>query len=279
MPAVQTLKIKKLGIIAGCGLLPLQLADACKAQGIEPFLIGFNGQSDIASHLHFQTSLGRAGAVVRRLKQEDIQHIVMIGALRRPKAFELWPDFWTLKFFAKIGFKVLGDNGLLTAIRRELEREGIHLHGVHQFMPELLSPIGCVTGQAPCEELRETIALGIRESQKIGIKDIGQSVIVQGGEVLGTETGRGTNALIKRCAALITGGEQAILVKTCKPQQDKDLDMPTIGPGTIRACHEAGIAGIIVEAGSSLLVEREKLVELAQSYKIFVCGVRIEDYL
>lgn len=279
MPAVQTLAIKKLGIIAGCGILPLQLADMCKEQGIEPFLIGFEGQTDIAPHLHLKTSLGRAGLVVRTLKAQGIKDIVMIGAMRRPKAFQLWPDLFALKFFAKIGFRVLGDNGLLSAIRRELEHEGFCVHGVHRFMPQLLSPQGSVTKSVPDEGLRQSISLGIRESQNIGTKDIGQSVIVQGERILGTENDRGTNALIKRCARLIDGAVPAILVKTCKPQQDRDLDMPTIGPATVQACHEAGIAGIIVQAEASLLVEREKLVELADAYKIFVCGVRIEDYL
>lgn len=284
MSAPQTISapvgITQLAIMAGSGSLPLQLAEACDAQGIKPFLVGYRGQSDpgiIEVYPHLWSRLGQAGSVIQALKKQGIRDIVMIGAMKRPAFYQLWPDVRTFLFFAKIGFRALGDNGLLSAVRQELEGEGFHLHGVHRFLPELLAPEACLTEARPQANDRETIALGVRESQRIGALDIGQSVIVQGGRVLGVEDKKGTNALIRRSP--VSGDMPAFLVKTCKPQQDKDLDLPTIGPSTIEHCAQAGIKGIIVEAGASLVTERQKLVELANRYGIFVCGVNVRDYL
>jgi hypothetical protein len=281
MPAPQTINVpSKLAIVSGGGTLPVQLAERCRGQGIEPFLIGFAGQTDraaITAYPHIWTSLGRAGSVMKALKARGIQDIVMIGAMKRPQIWQLWPDWKTLTFFAKIGFRALGDAGFLSILRAELESEGFRLHGVHRFLPELLAPQGCLTKTAPAPEDRDSIALGIRESQRIGALDIGQSVVVQGARILGVEDNKGTNALIRRCPAA-TGGAPAFLVKTCKPQQDRDLDLPTIGASTVENCHRAGIKGIVVQAGATLLTEREKLVELADKYQIFVLSVDIKDY-
>lgn len=281
MPACTPLGIRNIAIVAGAESVPFRLAETCKAQGIEPFIIGFEGQTDteaIRDWPHIWTRLGKSGSIIKTLKERGIQDIVLIGALRRPRFWELWPDMRTLRFFLRIGFRALGDDGLLSAIRSELEDEGFRLHGVHAFLPELLAPEGCLTRTQPDAREKSSIALGLKESQRIGALDIGQSVIVQGGRVLGLEDRHGTNALIRRSAV---SGESlpAILVKTCKPQQDRDIDLPTIGPATVEHCVRSGIKGIVVEAGASLVTDREKLVELADAHGIFVCGVRLEDYL
>lgn len=270
------MKTGRLAIIAGAGALPFQLAQSCKMQGIDPFIVGFEGQTE-AVGVDVWTRLGKAGSVMKTIKQQGIDDIVMIGAMRRPRFWELWPDARTFRFFLRLGFRALGDDGLLSAIRHELESEGFHLHGVHRFMPELLAPDGCLTKISPADADRAAIALGVQESQRIGALDIGQSVIVQGERILGAEDKKGTNALIRRCP--VSGDEPAFLVKTCKPQQDRDLDLPTIGPSTVENCIHAGIKGIIVEAGASLITGRQKLVELADEYGVFICGINVRDYL
>lgn len=275
MPALPPLK--KIAIIAGAGALPFQLAQSCKAQGIEPFLIGFEGQSDLAAmkaYPHLWTRLGKAGLVLKTLKTQGISDIVMIGAMKRPALVQLWPDWRTFVFYLRVGFRALGDDGFLKALRQEFESNGVRVHGVHRFMPELLAPEGVLTQVKPGQGDEVTIALGIRESQRIGMLDRGQSVIVREGKVLGLEGGNGTKGLIEA-----KGQPGAILVKTCKPQQDRDLDLPTIGPATARQCAEAGIKGIVVEAGATLITEREKLVEAADIAGIFVYAIHVRDYL
>lgn len=275
MPARQT--IKKLGIMAGGGLLPFTLAESCKAQGIEPFIVGFEGQTDRASTQHWPhlwTRLGKAGLVLETLKRNGISDIVMIGAMTRPALIQLWPDLRTVLFYLKVGLRALGDDGFLKALKQEFEGAGVRVHGVHRFMPELLAPEGTLTKTKPGQGDEATIALGIRESQRIGAADIGQSVIVLGDDVLGLEGKGGTRALIQS-----SGAPGSILVKTCKPQQDRDLDLPTIGPSTVQQCAAAGMAGIVVEAGASILAEREKLVDAADAAGIFVYGAQVKDYV
>lgn len=271
MPALPP--IKKLGIIAGGGSLPFQLAEACKAQGIDPFIIGFEGQTERAP-VQLWTRLGKAGLVLQTLKTQGIHDIVMIGAMKRPALIQLWPDLRTVRFYLKVGFRALGDDGFLKALRHEFESEGLHVHGVHRFMPELLAPEGLLTETKPGEGDEAAIRLGIRESQRIGALDIGQSIIVLGDKILGVEGKRGTKALIQEY-----GGFGSILVKTCKPQQDRDLDLPTIGPATVAQCAAAGMAGIVIEAGASIVAERDKLVDAADAAGIFVYGARVKDYL
>lgn len=258
----------------------MQLAARVKSQGVEPLIVAVKGQTDkdfVSDYPHVWVRIGAAGAMIKALKKNDVKDIVMIGAMKRPRFWELWPDFRAFLFYTRIGFRALGDNGLLSAVRKELEHEGFHLHGIHKFLPELLTAEGCLTAVRPSVEDTETIRLGLRESQRIGMADIGQAVIVEGDQVLGLEDKKGTNALIRRVQP--SGHETAILVKTCKPQQDRDLDLPTIGPATVENCMRAGVKGIIIEAGAGLVSEREKLVELANRYGIFVCAVNIRDYL
>lgn len=263
-------KIKKLGIFAGGGALPRLLIRYCENQGIEPYVIGFDGQTDaetFESVEYIQTRIAASGSILKWMKQQNIHDAVFIGAIKRPLLRSMIPDWPTLWFFLTKGVWARGDNALLKSGRDALEIRGIKLHGIHEFLPGLLAPEGVITRKTT-EQFDTDISLGVFESQTLGAKDIGQAVLVKNGKIIGRENSKGTNALIREF-----GEEGAILVKTCKPQQDKDLDLPTIGLGTVQVCADKKMAGIVVHAGNSLFLDQEAAIRLANQNDMFISGV------
>lgn len=267
----------KLGIVAGGGALPRRLLEYCEEQGTRPFLIGFEGQTDPAlleGHDHILSRLGAAGEIVKTLKERGIADLVLVGSIRRPHLKELRPDLYTASFFARIGIGLLGDDSLLKAIRTLLEKEGFRLHGIQEIMEKLLMPEGLLGKVKPNRAQYSDMVEGFRISRVIGDLDIGQSAIIQDGVVLGVEGVEGTDELIRRCAEYRRTKTGGILVKTCKPNQDRKLDMPTIGPDTVRVCAALGYEGIAVEAGAALVVDMQDLVREADEAGLFVIGIK-----
>lgn len=271
--------IKKLGVIAGSGALPHKLINACQALCIEVFIIGFHGQtSDLLfqGHDHILVKLGQAGKVLDALRARQIQDLVLIGSIKRPSFIDLKPDLKAAKFFARFGYKALGDSGLLSALRVFLEEEGMRVHGVHKFCPDLLVKEGNYSTVVPTDDQFDDIKIGVNAALDLGAKDIGQACIVRDGEVVEREDASGTDAMLKRY--MKHHGSSGVLVKLCKPQQDEDLDLPTIGPKTIENAAKAGVSGIVMHAGKSLMVDEEHVVQLANDHKIFVIGVDPKEY-
>ena len=181
-----------------------------------------------------------------------------------------------MQIISQIGLSVLGDDGLLKAIRKTLEKEGFIVRALQDFCDKLLMPLGILGDYAPEKSNQPDISLGVRVSQDIGAKDIGQSVIVQDGKVIGVEDIDGTDALIKKCSSLLKPEfGDGLLVKTCKPQQDMALDLPTIGVDTIQNAYNAGLKGVVLHAGHTLLIDPKNIAEYANKYKMFVIGIDI----
>lgn len=268
--------IKTLGIVAGGGALPHILAQACDARGIHPFIVGIEGQVEpetLEGRDHVIFRLGLAGKMIEALKANGAMDLVLIGSVKRPSISSLRPDLKTAGFFAKLGLKALGDNDMLKAVRQELEKDGFQIHGVHEFVAELLAPEGIIGKHRPSRQDEIDIERGLSVSQALGRLDVGQSVIVQNGIVLGLEAAEGTDRLIARCKDYKKKEKGGVLVKSCKPQQDQALDLPTIGPETVQACADAGLSGIAVHAHHSLIADLEQVKNLADEHKLFVIGV------
>lgn len=264
--------VHKLGIIAGSGRLPELLLESCARRNIEPFIIAIKGQTDPALYAgrdHLPVRLGAAGAMVAGLRARGIRDLVMIGAIRRPGLLDLRPDFYAARFLTKVSFSALGDDGLLRAIRGQLEKDGFCLHGVQDFIDDIVMPEGLIGGPPPGEGALRDIRIGLEASKALGERDKGQSVLVLDGVVIGEEGPAGTNALIAG-----QGRRGAVLVKSCKPQQDRDIDLPTIGPDTLNVAMRAGLAGIALEAGAGFLVDRDEVAAQAAAHGIFVVGIR-----
>lgn len=278
MPAPQEINITRLGIIAGGGSLPQQLVVSCKAQGIDVFLVCFDGYTSTdlpKENPHIWTRLGAVGKIINYFKGHNVHDVVMIGHIKRPSLTDVSPDLKGLQILSRIGFKALGDNSLLSLLKNELETEGLRVRAVQDFCDNLLVGEGPIGSLGYESDEQETIDLGLRASQALGALDIGQSVVVQNGVVVAVEAKEGTDALIKRCSELLDGRRGGILVKTCKPQQDKSLDLPTIGLDTIRNAHNVGLCGIILHAHNVIIPDIKTVAEYADRYKIFVVGVKL----
>lgn len=274
---------RKLGIVAGGGTLPKKLIDYCIRNEIPYFVLAITGnalESDFTSDIpHLFIRIGQAGTGFKRFKDECVQDIVMIGTIRRPTLADLVPDLRTAAFFSKIGLKSLGDDGILRALIKEIEAEKMKVIGIHEIMPELLLPLGILTSKKPDKQAIADIKRGIEAALKLGELDIGQSVIVQQGLVLGVEGIEGTDELIKRCGTYKRKGDGPVLVKLRKTTQDMRVDLPTIGVKTIENAHQSGLKGLAVHAENALIADKENVIKLADKYKMFLIGINPAEYL
>lgn len=267
----------KLGIIAGGGEFPGLAIAACRSQERPFHVLALSGQADpavIGDAPADWIRLGEAGSGFKKLREAGVTELVMIGPVRRPTLKELAPDLRTTKFFAKVGLKALGDDGLLRAVAREIEGEGFRVIGIDEVLADCLAPEGLFGAVAPDAQAEADILRGWEVAKGIGALDVGQAVIIQQGIVLGVEAIEGTDRLISRCAELRRDGPGGVLVKVKKPGQDRRLDLPTIGLGTVRAAIAAGLRGIAVEAGGTLVLDRSALTAAADAGALFVLGRR-----
>jgi len=266
----------KLCIVAGGGRLPELLIDACLDAGREFFVLALKGQADpriVERVPHEWIRMGAAAHGFAILKEQGIKELVMAGRVRRPSLLDLRPDLRVIKFFAKLGRKGVGDDGLLRAVIDELEGEGYRVIGAHDVLPKLRAAEGQLGGIAPDDQAQHDISRGIKVLSALSDVDIGQAVVVQQGIVLGVEAVEGTDALIERCKSLKRDGQGGVLVKFSKLGQETRVDMPTIGPETIRRVAEAGLRGVAVGAGSTIILDVDELVRVADDAGIFVIGV------
>ena len=271
----------KLGIIAGGGTAPRQLISACERHHREFFIIALEGQADAPlteSLPHAWLSLGAGEKLRKVVAEQGIVEIVMVGRVRRPSLTELKPDWLALKVLTKIGINMLGDDALLRGVGKAIEEEtGAKLIGAHEVFADLLTPMGQLGKIAADDVAAKDIARGLDVAALLGRADVGQSVVVQQGIVLGVEAIEGTDALIARAGGLQREGARGVLVKIAKPQQDNRFDLPTIGPDTVAAVAKAGLRGVAVHAGRSLFLERERAIAAADDAGIFIIGIDPEQ--
>lgn len=271
---------RKLGVLAGGGPLPGQLVAACRETGREFFVVAFEGATDpnpIADAPHAWVRLGAVGRTIRLLRKAAVEEVVLAGPVPRPSLASLAPDARALKLLAKLGKGGLGDDRILSLIIAELESEGFRVVGVDSILTRLLVAPGALGKLVPDGEAEADIAVGSRIARALGALDVGQAVVVQQGVVLGVEAMEGTDALLARCGRLRRNGPGGVLVKVKKPGQEPRADLPTIGPRTVTASAEAGLRGIAVEAGATLVLDRAAVAEAADRCDLFVVGIPVPD--
>ena len=269
----------KLGIIAGGGELVSELCSACSESGRQYFVVGIRGnvsQSILEGIPHKIIRLGAIGELISEFHKQGVEEIVMVGSIQRPSWKEVRPDLRALKLLPRFLSGGQGDGDILRVAIAELENEGFRVIGVEQVLPDLLTPVGNISGYSPSPQVRKDIAFGVRVATTIGDLDIGQAVVVQQGLILGVEAAEGTDSLISRCGLLSKPGEKGTLIKVKKPLQDSRADLPTIGPYTIKRVQEAGLGGIALQACASLIVRRRKVIELADRHGIFILGIDVK---
>lgn len=272
--------LPKLGIIAGGGDLPLRLIEAARVAGRPFYVLAIKNQAELTlgdDTPHDWVRLGAAGKGIDLLHANQVQDVVFAGRIKRPSLGAMMPDARMARFLARIAGKALGDDGLLRAVVAEFEAEGFRVVGADELQSDLLVTQGCLGRHAPDECAWADIHHGIRIARAIGALDIGQAVIVQQGLVLGVEGIEGTDALIERCGALRREGPGGVLVKTKKPSQDRRVDLPTVGRDTVDRAAAAGLRGIAVEAGHTLMLDRAAAIAEADRLGLFIVGFTDES--
>ena len=273
----------RLGIIAGRGRLPEYLARSARASGHDPVIIALKGEADQDwSGFDCQTiSIADVKSVSRYFKQYGIDRVVMSGGIgRRPEWHEGRPTWRILSRLPEILSAVLGagDDKLLRIVISLLEGEGVRVISAQDIAPDLLATLGPIGKHQPSKIDMRDIEAAKQAALTLGKLDIGQGAVSVGGRVVALEGLEGTDAMLQRVASMRLSGRLSrkypgVLVKMCKPSQDERTDLPSTGPATIQEAKQAGLAGVALEAGRSLILDRQEMVDLADKEGLFIIGI------
>ncbi len=274
-----------LGIIAGLGDLPVAIAENATETGQGAYVLRLKGFDNptLAQFPGDLVGIGEVGGILKRLKSAGCVDVVFAGIVKRP-------DFGNLKLDVK-GVSLLpkvlsaakkGDDALLRVLVTEFEKQGFNVLGSHEVHRQLLAPEGVIAGRHPNEDELIDIEHAARVVTATGTLDIGQGAVVCDGLVLAVEAQEGTDAMLDRCRTLpeeIRGTEtnrKGVLLKRPKPVQELRIDLPTTGVSTVEKVAAAGLAGLAVEAGGALLLNRPRMIERAEELGIFIYGFDAE---
>ena len=271
----------RLGLIAGGGEFPLLVTRGAKRAGLKVVCLGFRGLADrqLAKEADrfIWVGLARIGQWIRALKREDIQRVIICGAVRKADMYQPYrwlrhiPDWRTARIWYRRSKDRRTDN-LLLALVDELAEEGITMEDSVQFCKEDLAGTGALGSREASARQAQDIAFGWKIAKAMGGLDIGQSVCVRELEVIAVEAIEGTDEAIRRAGQLCKVGGFTV-VKVAKPQQDMRFDVPTVGCETLEVMHQAGAAVLAVETGKTLIINRQKFCRLAGKYGLVVVGV------
>ncbi|MEZ5691853.1 MAG: UDP-2,3-diacylglucosamine diphosphatase LpxI [Rickettsiales bacterium] len=275
-----------LGIIAGKGNLPKQLIEHCRKTGRNFFVITFAEDFDneeMTEIPHAVIKIGEVGKALELLREAKATEIVMVGGLKRPTLSSLIPDDGGKKLLKKLGqnfFK--GDDTILKTIINFLEEENFKVIGIDSILPDIIAIEGVIGKISPNKKELDDIKIGMKAAKELGAKDIGQAVIIKNGKIVAEETEAGTDAMISHYTENNTnnknnrGKKSGLLIKAKKPEQEQKADLPSIGINTVEKAHSAGLSGIAVEAGYSIIIDRKEAIKKANDYGIFIIGVNYE---
>jgi DUF1009 family protein len=264
-------QLKTLGIIAGNGVYPRLLAAAARKAGVARIVAAaFTNETDPALTEHVDViewmRVGQLGRLLKFFRAQKILHAIMAGQIAPRNLFDLHPDVKALLLIAKL--KQRNAESIFAAIADELRKAEVELLPATTFLEDSLAQPGLIAGPKLSGREVEDVDLGWKITKEIARLDIGQTVIVKNGTILAVEAFEGTNGAIKRGGALASEG--AVMVKVAKPNQDMRFDVPVIGLETIRIATEVKLRVIAVEAGRTLLLERDAIVDLANRAKITI---------
>nr|WP_202036642.1 LpxI family protein [Agrobacterium fabrum] len=263
--------------------MPLYVAAAAREMGENPFIVRLRDDSryDWSGFDNAVISVGDVAGLGRLLRENQVDRVVLSGAVaRRPEWREIRPTAGILIKLPSIVKTLLsgGDDAVLQMVIKIISTLGAKVIGAHEIAPGLLATTGPLGGQKPAEEDLKDIRRAAEAALALGKLDVGQGAVSVGGRIVALEGVEGTDAMLARVAALRAEGRisprrKGVLVKLCKPQQDIRADLPTIGIETVENAKKAGLAGIAVEAGRALVLDREAMLKAADEAGIFVCGI------
>jgi DUF1009 family protein len=263
-----------VGLIAGAGDLPVKLAAHLGMSDKPVFVIalrGFASPSLLASHPGAEAALGEIGKAIRLLGEAGCREIVFAGAVTKPNLAALKLDMQGASLLPQLAAAAAkGDDALLRVVLGAFEKAGFKVIGADDVLADLLAPAGAFGGRTPSSADWSDIRAAATAALELGARDAGQGAVARGGVVIALEAQDGTDAMLSR----LSGGasRQGVLVKRPKPQQERRIDLPTIGPDTVRKAAAAGLAGVAVEAGGALVLDRELVAKAADAAGLFVYG-------
>jgi UDP-2,3-diacylglucosamine hydrolase len=266
--------MRKLGLIAGNGKFPLIFAEEAKRQGVFLVAVAHRGETPdaiegIADAVTW-VRVGELGKVIRTFQGAGIQEAVMAGGIRKVKLFSNFrPDLRGAAFLARMRSR--DDDQLLRGVAKELEGEGIEVLESTLFLSRLIPSAGILTRRSPTASQWEDVKLGIEVAKAVGRLGVGQTVVLKDKVVLAVEAIEGTDAAIRRGGNL--GRGEVVVVKVSKPQQDLRFDVPAVGVDTIRVLQEAGGGLLAVDAGKTILLEKDEMLEEADRAGIIIAAV------
>jgi hypothetical protein len=273
----------KVGILAGGGDLPLHLARAAQAAGRELYVVALQGEADTARYgdlPHGSVDPVKAGRIVDCLRAQGCGEVVLAGQVSRPNFDRLRPDWLGVRLLARVLVAARrGDDAMLGVFLRFFEDQGFRVVGVDQVAGELLAPSGVLGRCWPSAADRRDIEGAVRQVASLETSDAAQAAVVRDGQVLAVEGAAGTDDMLASVARI---GEPArgqpseqrgVLVKMTRSSQDRRVDLPTIGLTTVLGVRAAGLAGIAVEAGGALILDRQAVIAAADDAGMFLCGI------
>ena len=273
--------MSKLGIISGLGNLPVSIAEAATQDGRNIYVVRLAGFEEKAmlGYPGETIGIGQLGRLARRLREEGCEEVVLAGIVKRPNFSDMKLDFGGARLLPKVVSAARkGDDALLRVILDYFEGQGFRVIGAEEAAGDLKMGDGLFAGPQPEEAQLVDMRKAARIASEIGRLDIGQGCVVCDGLVLAVEAQEGTDGMLRRVAELdpaIKGtpkNRKGLLVKRPKPIQERRIDLPTVGPDTIRAVADAGLAGIGLEQGGALLIGRDRIRELCAAHGVFVYG-------
>ena len=267
--------MKKIGLIAGVGRLPVEFARAARGMGVHVIGIGVLPEVDPElagiTNSYEYINIAKLDRIFKVFKREKVTEITLLGKINKELVYahrEL-PDFRVLKIFARL--KNFSDDTLTLALVEELAAEGITVLDQTELLRPLMPAPGVLSKRAPTAQEIADMRFGLAMAKQIGGLDIGQTVVVKNRAIMAVEAIEGTDACIRRGGQLGRGG--VTVAKSAKPQQDMRFDVPGIGPDTIDSMIQAGAVALVIEAGRTLVVDREKMVEKADQHGISIVAM------
>ena len=271
-----------LGIVCGGGTVPYAVADAVMRRGRSVVLFALRGWADtsaVGSYVHHWIWLGQFGRICRLAREEGCRELVFVGGVIRPSIRQLRLDWRTLMQMPLIvrSFRG-GDDHLLSGLGSLFENAGFRVVGAHEVAPEIVVPVGALGRLKPDADVEDDIRRGFALLGAMSAFDVGQAAVVADRRVLAIEAAEGTDAMLDRIATMREAGRitlpvrAGVLVKAPKRRQDRRFDLPSIGPDTVARAARAGLAGIAVVGGATIVAEPQPLVEAADRAGLFVVG-------
>jgi len=271
----QVIDGERIGLIAGNGRFPIIFADNARKLGYHVSAVAHEGETEpeLASHvdrIHW-VKIGQLSKLIKAFKEDGVHQAVMLGGIKKTHVFTtLRPDFRTLALATRLA--LWKDDDILRELAKELEREGIAICESTFGLEGILVEEGPLTARTPSEKEWEDIRYGWDVAEAIGRLDIGQCVVIKDRVVVAVEAVEGTDEAIKRGGDLAKDG--AVVVKRSKPQQDMRFDLPAVGPRTIEVMASVKASVLAIEAGRTILLDRELMLEKAKSARIAIVGIK-----